>query len=142
MIGISFTQKTLAARKRIALVAHDHCKVFLLDWAERQKDKLARHELVATGTTGLLLQQRLDRQRFVTHGIADQRSQPDVEGEHDITHEVALRGEVVDDRTVVDPEVFGDSAEGECAQAVAQRQLDRRIQEVLTLVPVAHEHRS
>ncbi|HJR32878.1 MAG TPA: methylglyoxal synthase, partial [Pseudomonas sp.] len=25
MIGISFTQKTLAARKRIALVAHDHC---------------------------------------------------------------------------------------------------------------------
>jgi methylglyoxal synthase len=34
--------------------------VFLLDWAERQKDKLAQHELVATGTTGLLLQQRLD----------------------------------------------------------------------------------
>ena len=34
MIGISFTQKTMAARKRIALVAHDHCKVFLLDWAE------------------------------------------------------------------------------------------------------------
>jgi len=60
MIGISFTQKTLAARKRIALVAHDHCKVFLLDWAERQKDKLAQHDLVATGTTGLLLQQRLD----------------------------------------------------------------------------------
>lgn len=60
MIGISFTQKTLAARKRIALVAHDHCKVFLLDWAERQKDILAQHDLVATGTTGLLLQQRLD----------------------------------------------------------------------------------
>ena len=60
MIGISFTQKTMAARKRIALVAHDHCKVFLLDWAERQKDRLAQHELVATGTTGLLLQQRLD----------------------------------------------------------------------------------
>ena len=75
-------------------------------------------------------------------GIADQRSQPDVEGEHDIRDEVAFRGEVVDDRTVVDAEVFGDSAEGECAQAVAQRQLDRRIQEVLTLVPVTHEHRS
>lgn len=28
MIGISFTTATLAARKRIALVAHDHCKVF------------------------------------------------------------------------------------------------------------------
>ena len=50
MIGISFTQKTMAARKRIALVAHDHCKAFLLDWAERQKDGLARHDLVATGT--------------------------------------------------------------------------------------------
>ncbi|RXU62846.1 methylglyoxal synthase [Pseudomonas protegens] len=59
MIGISFTQKTMAARKRIALVAHDHCKAFLLDWAERQKSRLAEHELVATGTTGLLLSKRL-----------------------------------------------------------------------------------
>lgn len=33
MIGISFTTASLAARKRIALVAHDNCKGFLLDWA-------------------------------------------------------------------------------------------------------------
>lgn len=59
MIGISFTQATLPARKRIALVAHDHCKAFLLDWAERQKDRLAQHHLLATGTTGLLLERRL-----------------------------------------------------------------------------------
>ena len=59
MIGISFTTATLAARKRIALVAHDHCKGFLLDWAELHKAQLSQHDLCATGTTGLLLGQRL-----------------------------------------------------------------------------------
>lgn len=59
MSRISFTRAQLPARKRIALVAHDHCKGFLLDWCERQRDELARHELVATGTTGLLLSKRL-----------------------------------------------------------------------------------
>ena len=59
MSRISFTSASLPARKRIALVAHDHCKEFLLDWSERQRDKLARHHLLATGTTGLLLGRRL-----------------------------------------------------------------------------------
>ncbi len=59
MSRISFTTATLPARKRIALVAHDHCKQYLLDWSERQRDKLARHQLLATGTTGQLLGQRL-----------------------------------------------------------------------------------
>lgn len=59
MIGISFTQARLPERKRIALVAHDHCKTHLLEWAERQQAQLARHHLIATGTTGMLLEQRL-----------------------------------------------------------------------------------
>jgi methylglyoxal synthase len=59
MSRISFTSATLPARKRIALVAHDHCKEFLLDWSVRQRERLAKHQLLATGTTGLLLGQRL-----------------------------------------------------------------------------------
>ena len=39
MIGISFTTATLAARKRIALVAHDHCKGFLLGLTRRTSEK-------------------------------------------------------------------------------------------------------
>lgn len=59
MNRIAFVDASLPARKRIALVAHDHCKTHLLAWADRQREALARHELLATGTTGLLLARRL-----------------------------------------------------------------------------------
>lgn len=49
----------LPRRKRIALVAHDHKKEDLLAWAARQSQALARHDLLATGTTGGLLHARL-----------------------------------------------------------------------------------
>jgi methylglyoxal synthase len=49
----------LELQKRIALVAHDNKKRDLLEWAEFNKDLLARHELYATGTTGKLLEQAL-----------------------------------------------------------------------------------
>jgi methylglyoxal synthase len=45
----------LPARKRIALVAHDHEKDSLLAWARVHREKLARHELFGTGTTGGLV---------------------------------------------------------------------------------------
>jgi methylglyoxal synthase len=46
-------------RKRIALVAHDNKKVDLLEWARYNRDLLAHHELMATGTTGALLEEAL-----------------------------------------------------------------------------------
>ncbi len=51
----------LSARKRIALVAHDYKKKDLIDWAFYNRVELARHELFATGTTGRLLSDALDR---------------------------------------------------------------------------------
>ena len=48
-------------RKRIAMVAHDNKKKEMIEWAEYNKVVLARHELIATGTTGKLLEKSLDR---------------------------------------------------------------------------------
>lgn len=50
----------MPARKRIALVAHDHQKADLLDWARYNRDALAEHHVVATGTTGRMLADALD----------------------------------------------------------------------------------
>ena len=53
--------RKLNSRKRIALVAHDHKKPDLLEWAIFNKTILARHRLYATGTTGALLEEALDQ---------------------------------------------------------------------------------
>lgn len=59
--------RTFPARKRIALVAHDNKKKDLIDWAFYNRAVLSRHELYATGTTGRLLTEALDRPVSALH---------------------------------------------------------------------------
>lgn len=49
----------IGSRKKIALVAHDHKKIDLVEWARFNRHILARHDLCATGTTGTLLENEL-----------------------------------------------------------------------------------
>ncbi|MBI9046817.1 MAG: methylglyoxal synthase [Anaerolineaceae bacterium] len=50
----------IPARKKIALVAHDHQKDDLLEWAKFNRGSLSKHYLYATGTTGRVLEKELD----------------------------------------------------------------------------------
>ena len=56
-----FITKKLPQRKCIALIAHDHKKEDMVQWAVHNKQMLAKHELYATGTTGKLVEEALDR---------------------------------------------------------------------------------
>ncbi|MFN7954733.1 MAG: methylglyoxal synthase [bacterium] len=49
----------LRERRRIALVAHDHKKQEIIEWARYNQALLEQHELFATGTTGSLLREQL-----------------------------------------------------------------------------------
>jgi methylglyoxal synthase len=49
----------IGARKRIGLVAHDSRKSDLAEWAVYNRRLLAVHDLVATATTGTLLEEEL-----------------------------------------------------------------------------------
>jgi len=46
-------------KKRIALVAHDNRKKDLLEWVEYNFKTLLKHQLIATGTTGRMLEEVL-----------------------------------------------------------------------------------
>jgi methylglyoxal synthase len=45
--------------KRIALIAHDNKKLELVEWVEFNREKMSKCELVATGTTGRLIEDKL-----------------------------------------------------------------------------------
>jgi methylglyoxal synthase len=52
--------KPMERQKNIALIAHDHRKLDLIDWASYNKDALSKHHLYGTGTTGKLIADKLD----------------------------------------------------------------------------------
>jgi methylglyoxal synthase len=62
LIAPDFLQfhQEVSVRKHIALVAHDHKKKDLLEWARFNRELLAQHEMIATGTTGRLLAETLN----------------------------------------------------------------------------------
>jgi methylglyoxal synthase len=56
---MNHTTLAMQAEKTIALVAHDNMKGDLLAWAHYNRMLLSQHRLVATGTTGTLLETEL-----------------------------------------------------------------------------------
>ncbi len=52
-------EQEIGPRKTIGLVAHDNKKPDLLEWARFNQRLLTAHDLVATGTTGTLLEDEL-----------------------------------------------------------------------------------
>ena len=50
---------TMAASKRIALIAHDNMKSELMAWCTIHRTRLVEHSLYATGTTGHMLEKHL-----------------------------------------------------------------------------------
>lgn len=68
---------------RIALIAHDRKKDDLVRFVLKHRDAFSRHELVATGTTGALVQERagLDVHRYMSGPLG---------GDQQIGSEIAL----------------------------------------------------
>ena len=52
--------RVIHTRKNVALVAHDKRKEELIEWAKKNRDELAKHYLVATGTTGKHIEEALN----------------------------------------------------------------------------------
>ena len=49
-----------SSKLRIALIAHDRKKDELADWVQKSRSVLSRHELIATETTGCVLQRQIE----------------------------------------------------------------------------------
>ena len=56
---MAYRKIKMAVKKNIALIAHDNRKQDLLEWVKYNKDSLKKHNLYATGTTGLLVNKEI-----------------------------------------------------------------------------------
>ena len=54
-----FIELPMKEKKNIAIVAHDNKKFEVLEWAKYNKDNLHKHNVLATGTTGVILEKEL-----------------------------------------------------------------------------------
>jgi methylglyoxal synthase len=57
---MNYKDTSMEKKKRIALVAHDNKKQDLLEWAKYNRVSLSKHHLLATGTTGMMIERELD----------------------------------------------------------------------------------
>jgi methylglyoxal synthase len=62
--------------KTIALVAHDNRKPDLAEWVAYNADKLAKHHLVCTGTTGKMVEETLSRKNKFPLSLTKLKSGP------------------------------------------------------------------
>ncbi|MDR1562911.1 MAG: methylglyoxal synthase [Dysgonamonadaceae bacterium] len=87
-------------RLTIALVAHDHRKADMVDWAVFNAETLSHHKLVCTGTTGKLIRKALG-ERNINAEIICMNSGP-LGGDAEIAamvvrHEIQLAIFLIDD---------------------------------------------
>lgn len=56
---MTLIQRKMEAVKNIVLIAHDNRKEDLLEWVHFNRGTLSKHHLSATGTTGKLIQEKI-----------------------------------------------------------------------------------
>lgn len=81
----------MAKKLTIALVAHDHRKADMVEWALANAEELSKHNLVCTGTTGSLIDNAF-KENGIEANIACMNSGP-MGGDAEIAAKV-VRGEV------------------------------------------------
>ena len=62
--------------KNVALVAHDNRKTDLMEWVAYNAEKLAKHHLVCTGTTGKMVEETLLKKGEAAQSLQKLKSGP------------------------------------------------------------------